>query len=74
VIATKPAREWQALDIEFVGRQITVVLNGTRIIQDVIDGITGGALSPFEDEAGPLMLQGDHDRVRFRNIVVTPGR
>ncbi|MBE3071869.1 MAG: DUF1080 domain-containing protein [Acidobacteria bacterium] len=73
VDASKPAGEWQTLDIEFVGRQITVTLNGTRIIQDVVDGITGGALSPFEEEAGPLMLQGDHGKVRFRNIVVTPG-
>lgn len=74
VNAAKPAGEWQTLDIELVGRHVTVILNGTRIVQDVIDGITGGALSPFEEEAGPLMLQGDHDRVRFRNIVVTPGK
>ena len=74
VDASKPAGEWQTLDIEFVGRQVTVTLNGTRIIQDVVDGITGGGLSPFEEEAGPLMLQGDHGKVRFRNIVVTPGR
>ena len=37
-----------------------------------MDGITGGAINPFEDEPGPLMLQGDHGKVRFRNIVVTP--
>jgi hypothetical protein len=74
VDASKTAGEWQTLDIEFVGRQIAVRLNGTTIIQDVVDGITGGALSPFEEEAGPLMLQGDHGKVRFRNIVITPGR
>jgi hypothetical protein len=74
VNAAKPAGVWQSLDVELVGRQIAVTLNGTRIIQDVIDGITGGALSPYEEEAGPLMLQGDHGKVRFRNIVVTPGR
>jgi hypothetical protein len=72
--ATKPAGEWQAYDITMVGRQITVVLNGQTIVKGVVDGITGGALSPYEDEAGPLMLQGDHGKVRFRNIVVTPGR
>ncbi len=72
--ATKPAGEWQAFDITFVGRQVTVVLNGQTIIQDVVDGITGGAISPYEDEPGPLMLQGDHGKVRFRNIVVTPGQ
>lgn len=72
--ATKPAGEWQTYDITFVGRQVTVVLNGQTIVDGVVDGITGGALSPFEDEPGPLMLQGDHGKVRFRNIVVTPAR
>jgi hypothetical protein len=72
--ATKPAGEWQALDVTFVGRQVTVVLNGQTIVQDVVEGITGGALSPWEGEPGPLMLQGDHGKVRFRNVVVTPGR
>jgi hypothetical protein len=50
------------------------VLNGQEIVNTVVEGITGGALSPFEGEAGPLMLQGDHGKVRFRNIVVTPAR
>jgi len=71
--ATKPAGEWQAYDIEIVGRQIGVTLNGKKIVQGILDGITGGAINPFEDEPGPLMLQGDHGKVRFRNIVVTPG-
>ena len=72
--ATKPAGEWQAYDIEIVGRQVSVTLNGKKIVQGVLDGITGGAINPFEDEPGPLMLQGDHGKVRFRNIVVTPAR
>ena len=71
--ASKPAGEWQAYDIEFVGRQISVTLNGKKIVEGILDGITGGALNPFEGEPGPLMLQGDHGKVRFRNIVVTPG-
>ena len=74
VDATKKAGEWQAFDIEFVGRQVSVTLNGKKIVAGVVEGITGGALSPFEGEPGPLMLQGDHGKVRFRNIVVTPGR
>jgi len=71
--ATKPAGEWQAYDIEIVGRQISVTLNGKKIVHGILDGITGGAINPFEGEPGPLMLQGDHGKVRFRNIVVTPG-
>lgn len=72
--ATKPAGEWQTYDMTFVGRQLKVVLNGREILNTIADGVTGGALSPFEGEPGPLMLQGDHGKVRFRNIVVTPGR
>jgi hypothetical protein len=72
--ASRPAGEWQTYDIELVGRQVSVTLNGKKVVQGVVDGITGGALNPFEDEPGPLMLQGDHGKVRFRNIVVTPGR
>ena len=72
--ATKPAGEWNTYDITFVGRQLTVVLNGKEIVNTVVEGVTGGALNPFEGEPGPLMLQGDHGKVRFRNIVVTPAR
>ena len=71
--ATKPAGEWQAFDITFVGRKLTVVLNGKTIIEGAnVDGITGGASNTFEGEPGPLMLQGDHGKVRFRNVVLTP--
>ena len=71
--ATRPAGEWQTFDITLVGRRLTVVLNGKTIIDGGhVDGITGGAINPFEGEPGPLMLQGDHGKVRFRNIVVTP--
>ena len=72
--ATRPGGEWQTYDITFVGRQLTVSLNGQEIVNTVVEGITGGALDPFEGEPGPLMLQGDHGKVRFRNIVVTPAR
>jgi hypothetical protein len=70
--ATRPAGEWQSYDITLVGRQLQVLLNGQQILSTVVEGITGGALSPFEDEPGPLMLQGDHGKVRFRHVVVTP--
>lgn len=72
--ATKPAGEWQTFDIEIVGRQVSVTLNGKKIVEGILDGITGGAINPFEGEPGPLMLQGDHGKVRFRNIVVTPAQ
>ena len=50
-----------------------MVLNGKTIIEGAnVDGITGGAINTFEGEPGPLMLQGDHGKVRFRNVVLTP--
>jgi hypothetical protein len=72
--ATRKAGEWQTYDITFVGRKLEIVLNGQKVLDTVVEGITGGALNPFEGEPGPLMLQGDHGKVRFRNIVVTPAK
>lgn len=73
--AAKGADEWQSLDITLIGRRITVVVNGKTIICDrEIPGITGGALDSNEDAPGPMMLQGDHGPVEFRNIMLTPAR
>ncbi len=45
VNASKPAGEWQALDATLIGRTLTVILNGERIIdRQAIPGPTGGAL------------------------------
>jgi hypothetical protein len=74
VDATKPAGEWNTLDVTLLGRQIAVVLNGTEIVGATVEGITGGAVNPFEDQPGPLMLQGDHGKVRFRNLIATPAQ
>lgn len=66
---------WQSYDITLVGRRVTIVLNGKTIIADqVIPGITGGALDSDEGKAGPLFLQGDHGPVEYRNIVITPAK
>lgn len=71
----KQPGEWQSFDITLVGRLVTVVLNGTTIISNrEIPGITGGALDSDEAAPGPLVLQGDHGPVEYRNIVLTPAR
>lgn len=71
----KAAGEWQTFDITFVGRLVTVVANGKTIIcNQVIPGITGGALDSNEGEPGPIMLQGDHGPIEYRNIVITPAK
>jgi hypothetical protein len=69
------AGQWQTFDITLVGRRVTVVLNGKTIICDrEIPGITGGALDSREGDPGPLLLQGDHGSVEYRNIVLTPAK
>jgi hypothetical protein len=71
----KPLGEWQALDVTIVGRHVTVAVNGRRVISESeIPGITGAALDSHEELPGPIMLQGDHGRIAFRNIVLTPAR
>lgn len=67
--------EWQTLEAELIGRRVTVTLNGEEIItRREIPGITGGALDSDEGLPGPLMLQGDHGPIEYRNIVITAGR
>ncbi|MBK7830863.1 MAG: hypothetical protein IPJ56_00585 [Gemmatimonadetes bacterium] len=54
---------------------MTIVLNGKTIIADqVIPGITGGALDSDEGKPGPIFLQGDHGPVEYRNIVITAAK
>jgi hypothetical protein len=71
--AALPAGEWQTFDITLLGRTVTVVLNGKTIIdRKEIPGTTGGALDSSEAEPGPIFLQGDHGRILYRNLVLTP--
>ena len=71
--ATKGPGVWNSYDITLIGRRVTVVLNGKTVIADqVIPGITGGAIDSNEGAPGPIYLQGDHTTVEYRNIVITP--
>ena len=73
--AARAPGEWQTYDITFVGRLVTVVLNGRTVIaRQEIPGITGGALDSNEGEPGPILIQGDHSSVEYRKIVLTPPR
>jgi len=76
---------WQTLEIEFVAPRFSAagektsnaivrraVLNGVLIHENVeIPAPTGGALRNREAATGPLLFQGTHGRVAFRNIVIT---
>jgi len=73
--AAKPAGEWQTIEITLLGRAVTIVLNGERVIdRQAIPGITGGALDSHEGAAGPILLQGDHGPIEFRKLTLTPAK
>lgn len=74
IAATGPGK-WQTYDITLVGRRVTVVLNGRIVIANqIIPGITGGALDSDEGAPGPILLQGDHLPIEYRNIRLTPAK
>jgi hypothetical protein len=65
--------EWQTYDITLKGKTISVIHNGKLVIDKYeLPGPTGGALDDKVNEPGPLMLQGDHTAVEYRNIVLKP--
>jgi hypothetical protein len=82
--AAHPAGEWQALDAVFRAprfardgkktanaRLVKAVLNGKLIHEDVeLKTPTGHAWRNPETATGPLLLQGDHGPVAFRNVRV----
>jgi hypothetical protein len=82
-MAKKPM-EWQSFDVVFHGARgaagkvtkkarVTLVWNGEKVIDDAeIDGVTGAALDNKVTEPGPLLLQGDHGKVAYRNIKIRP--
>jgi hypothetical protein len=73
VNATRPIGEWQVADAVIVGNKVSVVLNGQKVHDNsTIQAITGGALDADEAATGPIMIQGDHSKVSYRRVTVTP--
>ncbi|TWU32166.1 3-keto-disaccharide hydrolase [Novipirellula artificiosorum] len=71
--AGNPGGQWQTYDITLVDRHVTVVLNGTKVIDNQpIDGPTAGAIKTDPSSSGPIYLQGDHTAVKFKNIYLAP--
>ncbi len=69
--ASKPAGEWQTVEATIIDNKITVTLNGKKIHDNVeCNAGTGGQLDNNVKEPGPILLQGDHGTVWFRNIRV----
>lgn len=74
-LVAKNVGDWQNYDITLTGRMVTIVANGKTIIcNQEIPGITGGALNSNEGEPGPIMLQGDHEAIEYRNIIIIPAK
>lgn len=73
VNASKPVGEWETYDIRLVGRTVTVVFNGQKVLDKVhIDGLTAIADNADEGVPGPFIVQGDHSYVEIRKFTVTP--
>jgi len=83
----KKAGEWQTFDIIFraprfddAGKvteaaRATVFQNGVLVQNnEAFEGPTGIQYGEFKGESktGPLILQGDHDPVQFRNVWIVP--
>jgi hypothetical protein len=85
VNAAKKPGEWQTFDVSFTmadlddnGRyiwpRVTEVFNEVKVIDDkpITIGVTGSAMSQNMLAAGPLMFQGDHGPVDYRNVKIRP--
>ena len=83
-LAKKPG-EWQSFVVDFTAPKfdgqkktanakfVKVTLNGTVLHENVeMKQQTPGGLTGKEVATGPLMFQGDHGPVAFRNIKITP--
>jgi len=88
VNASKKPGEWQQYVVEFKAPRfdargkktqnaefVKVELNGQVLHQNlVMPGATPGGVTGKEAPEGPLMFQGNHGPVAYRNIVVTPAK
>jgi hypothetical protein len=88
VNACKKPGEWQKFVIEYQAprfdeaghktanlKLVKVTLNDQLIHENVeARGPTGGSLTGKEAATGPLMFQGDHGAVAFRNVKFTPAK
>lgn len=86
--ASRKPGEWQKFVIDFRAPRfdadgnkianavfVKVTLNGEVIHENVeVKGSTGGGLTGKEHPTGPLMFQGNHGPVAYRNIRIIPAR
>ena len=67
--AVRKAGQWQQVEARMIGNKITVILNGVKVHENVVvDHGTGSHLDDNVNDPGPILLQGDHGSVAFRNV------
>jgi len=73
---SKPAGQWQSMHARLVGNRVTVILNGTRIIDDFELTRPTHLYEQLSDlshgDPGPILLQGDHGPLQYRNVMIRP--
>ena len=84
--ASKAPGEWQKFEVIFRAPRfnddgikiahakfVSVKLNGKTIHENIeVTGTTRSGMGGQEKAFGPIMLQGDHGPVAYRNIIITP--
>ncbi|MHB8520131.1 MAG: ThuA domain-containing protein [Limisphaerales bacterium] len=69
LFASRKPGEWQQGEATMKGNRVTVILNGVKVHDNVeVDRPTGGELDGNVNEPGPILLQGNHGTVAFRNL------
>ncbi len=73
--AAERAGTWQTFDVTLIGKTVTVIHNGKKVVDKAeLGGATGGAMDGNVGQPGPIMLQGDHGPIAYRNIKLRPIR
>ena len=71
--ASRKPGQWQQAEATIKDNRVTVILNGVKVLDNVVaDRPTGGELDANLDASGPIMLQGNHGPVAFRNLRIKP--
>ncbi len=69
LFASRRVGQWQQAEVRIQGQKISVILNGVTIHDQVeCPRGTGGQLDDNIGQPGPILLQGDHGSVAFRNV------
>lgn len=67
--ASREPGRWNQVEATIQGNRVSVILNRVKIHDNVeVTKPTGGQIDNNVNEPGPILLQGDHGSVAFRNL------